>query len=109
MVGNDVLLLHWPLGSKGTKKRWKHLKLDVMSNPAYLAKLGTGNIGVAQGNVSNGLCSVDLDLDDQVGGFLTLNPKLRTTLRTKGERGCNVWFRIVGRSCPTAKIKTDDG
>jgi hypothetical protein len=80
-----------------------------MSDPAYLEQLATGNIGVAQGNVSNGLCSIDLDIDDEVEGFLTLNPKLRTTLRTKGERGCNVWFRIVGQSCPTAKIKTNDG
>ena len=78
-----------------------------MRDPVYLAELTTGNIGVAQGAVSNGLCSIDLDVDAEIDGFLTLNPKLRTTLRTKGERGCNVWFRNVGESCPTSKIKTN--
>ena len=109
MLGFDVLLLHWPLGKKGTLRKWKHLKLDVMSNPAYVAKLGNGNIGVAQGKVSHGLCSIDVDVDDQVEEFLALNPKLASSLRTRGKRGCNVWFRLIGESCPTTKIKTDDG
>jgi hypothetical protein len=109
LIGRNVLLLHWPLGSKGARRKWKHLTLDVMSDPSYLAKLGTGNIGVAQGDVSNGLCSIDLDIDDEVEGFLALNPKLTTSLRTKGERGCNVWFRVTGESHRTIKIKTNDG
>src|SRR5262245_65439742 len=90
------------------RSKWKHLKLDSMSDPIYLTQLETGNIGVAQGNVSKGLCSIDLDVDAEIDSFLALNPKLRTTLRSKGERGCNVWFRIVGETCPTAKIKTND-
>jgi hypothetical protein len=109
LLGFDVLLLHWPLGKKGTPKKWKHLTLDVMRDATYLAKLATGNIGVAQGNVSNGLCSIDLDLDDEVDGFLAMNPKLATTLRSTGQRGCNVWFRVIGKSCPTTKIKTTGG
>jgi len=80
-----------------------------MKDPKYLAKLETGNIGVAQGKVSNGLCSIDLDNDDEVDGFLALNPKVATTLRTKGKRGCNVWFRDTGESHRTKKIKTNDG
>jgi hypothetical protein len=80
-----------------------------MSDHTYLARLGTGNIGVAQGRVSNGLCSIDLDIDDEIEGFLALNPKLATSLRTKGQRGCNVWFRVIGESCPTIKIKTVQG
>jgi hypothetical protein len=109
LMGFDVLLLHWSLGSKGTRRKWKHLTLDVMSDPTYLAQLATGNIGVAQGKVSNGLCSIDSDLDGQVDGFLALNPKLATTLRSKGQRGCNVWFRVIGGSCRTRKIKTTNG
>ena len=80
-----------------------------MSDPVYIAKLGTGNIGVSQGEVSNGLCSIDLDIDDEVESFLALNPKLATSLRTKGERGCNVWFRVIGEFQRTTKIKTSDG
>jgi hypothetical protein len=109
LIGYDVLLLSWPLSSKGTRRKWKHLRLDVMSDPSYLANLGTGNIGVEQGDVSNGLCSIDLDIDDEVEGFLALNAKLATSLRTKAERGCNVWFRATGQSYRTMKIKTGDG
>jgi hypothetical protein len=80
-----------------------------MSDQAYIAKLATGNIGVAQGDVSNGLCSIDLDIDNEVTGFLALNPILATSLRTKAQRGCNVWFRVIGKHCPTAKIKMTNG
>jgi hypothetical protein len=80
-----------------------------MNDRAYLARLKTGNIGVAQGKVSDGLCSIDIDLESEVAGFLALNPKLAATLRTKGERGCNTWFRDTDGSCPTKKIKTRDG
>jgi hypothetical protein len=105
LIGCNALLLHWPLGSKGAPKKWKHLTLDVMSDPAYVAKLGTGNIGVAQGDVSNGICSIDLDIDGEVEGFLALNPKLTTSLRTKGQRGCNVWFRTIGELTGRGKSK----
>jgi hypothetical protein len=109
LIGSDVLLLHWSLGSKGEKKRWGHLTIDAMKDPTYLARLGTGNIGVAQGKVSNGLCSIDSDIDSEIDGFLDLNPRLATSLRTKGQRGCNIWFRMDGESCPTTKIKMKDG
>ena len=109
VIGYDVLLLHWPLGKKGTRRKWKHLTLDVMSDPVYLAQLAAGNIGVAQGRVSNGLCSIDCDLGDQIDSFLKLNPKLAPSLRTKGERGCNVWCRVISDLPPTTTIKTVDG
>ena len=72
-----MLLLPWPLGKKGTKRKWKHLTLEAMSDPAYLAKLAKGNIGVAQGSKSNGLCSIDIDHDDEIDGFCGLIPRLR--------------------------------
>jgi hypothetical protein len=109
LIGYDTLLLPWPLGSKGTRRRWKHLTFDAMSDPTHLAKLAIGNIGVAQGDVSNGLCSIDLDIEGEVEVFLALNPKLATSLRTKGKRGCNVWFRATGESHRTIKIETSDG
>ena len=33
----------------------------------------------------------------------------RETERETEVRGCNVWFRVIGESCPTTKIKTADG
>ena len=48
LLGQDVLLLPWPKGSKGTKRRWKHLATADMANPKHLAKLNRAtNIGVA--------------------------------------------------------------
>src|SRR5438067_18020 len=85
LLGNDVLFLRWPLGKKGTRRRWKRLGSERMSDPKYL-KLFTKNIniGIAQGTISNGVCSIDIDDDDEVEGFIALNPKLANSLRSKG-------------------------
>lgn len=107
-LGRDALLLHWPLGTKGTTRKWKHLGIESMSDPDYLRKLGTGNVGVVQGDVSNGTNSIDIDSDSEVEGFLALNPNLSKTLRSKGARGCNIWFRGVGDQ-RSRKIQTRDG
>ena len=78
LLGHDVLLLHWPLGSKGTKKKWRHLTIESMNDPRYLEQLSTGNIGVVLGEKSGHLCAVDLDVDELVEPFLSANPGLRS-------------------------------
>ena len=108
LLGRDALLLPWPLGSKGTKRKWRHLTLEAMSDPAYLAKLAKGNIGVAQGKVKR-LCSIDIDHDDEIDGFLHLNPALACSLQSKGARGCNCWLRVEGGIPRLKPIKTRDG
>ena len=109
LLGDDVLLLPWPLGSKGTTARWGHLTIATMADPKHLAKLEAGNIGVALGQVSGGLCSIDLDTDETLAAFLKVNPSLADSLRTRGARGGNVWMRCKGSYPGTFKIKTDDG
>jgi hypothetical protein len=98
-----ALLLPWPSGSKGTRRKWKHLQLTDMNENGYLAGLEkAGNIGVALGTVSDGLVTIDLDCDDCVSPLLDANPVLTNTLRTAAERGCNIWVRCGGeypRSC----------
>jgi hypothetical protein len=75
--------------------------------PSYLAKLGAGNIGVALGEVSGGLCAIDLDDDELVQPFLTLNPHLAGTLQTHGARGRVFWLRFNGDYPQrTIKLKT---
>jgi hypothetical protein len=98
LVGNDVLFLAWPVGTKGTRRRWKRLTSAKMSDAKYLKRFTSKNIniGIAQGAVSNGLCSIDIDVDNEVETFIGLNPRLATSLRSKGARGCNVWFRAPG-------------
>lgn len=105
LLGKDVLMLPWPMGSKGTARKWGHLRAAKMNNIAYLMKLEEGNIGVALGPVSGGLCSIDWDEEEWLYAFLDCNPALRDTLRTKGERGCNLWVRCEGEYPASFKMK----
>ena len=109
ILGPNTLLLSWPLGKKGDRRKWKHLTIEKMSVASYIAQLEVGNIGVAQGEKSGGLCSIDIDIDEEVNLFLEMNQKLANSLRSKGIRGCNIWFRVRGDSPPTKMIKTSDG
>ena len=54
------------------------------------------NLAIYLGKSSNGLCSVDFDLDADLAAFLALNPKLVMTTRSRGSRGGMVWVRIDG-------------
>src|SRR5260370_4234763 len=88
-----AVLLPWPSGSKGNRRKWGHLQLTDMNDHSYLAKLQNAeNIGVALGKVSNGLVTIDLDHDDHIGPLLEANPLLTNTLRTTAKRGCNIWL-----------------
>src|SRR5262245_56312987 len=93
LVGPAVLL-PWASGSKGSRRKWKHLRLVNMDQEGHRAELErAGNIGVALGEVSIGLVTIDLDEDSYVNAFLKENPLLRSTLRTHARRGCNIWVR----------------
>jgi len=72
----------------------------------YHAKLRKNcNIGVALGQVSNGLVTIDLDADTYANAFLAANPMLADTLRTRASRGCNIWLRCSGSYPPSCKLK----
>jgi len=98
-----ALLLPWPARCKGGQRKWKHLQLTDMDELSYRSKLErAGNIGVALGQVSNGLVTIDLDHESYVDAFLAVNPLLSNTLRTTAQRGCNIWLRCAAdypRSC----------
>src|SRR5690348_11766682 len=95
LLGPTAVFINWPLGEKGLKGvRWGHLRLPHMT-PDYLKRL-TGNIGVALGKPSDGLCAVDLDHEPIVAPFLAANPQLAGTLQTHGARGRVFWIRIAG-------------
>jgi Bifunctional DNA primase/polymerase, N-terminal. len=105
-----ALLLPWPAGCKGSRKKWKHLQLTDMSAPGHLAELeSAGNIGVALGRVSNGLVTLDFDDEDYVERFLEVNPLLRTTLRTTAQRGCNIWLRCTTDYPRSSKLTNRSG
>jgi Bifunctional DNA primase/polymerase, N-terminal len=96
LLGHDVLLLAWPTGSKGTKRKWGHLTIADMEKPDYLANLERGNIGVALGVKSGNLIALDVDDDSLVEPYLALNPWLKDTLQTRGRRGRVFWLRMAG-------------
>jgi len=99
-----AVFIAWPKGVKGTRQKWRHLTCDHMT-PDYLSKLPDGNIGVALGDVSGGLCAVDIDDDKFVQPILDLNPALADTFQTHGSRGRVFWLRIKGDCPPTRKFK----
>jgi putative DNA primase/helicase len=108
LVGRDRVLVPTPYGTKRpTIKNWQSTSLTKMDDPEYLAGLNSGsNIGVLLGDE---LITIDLDLDEAVKPFLSLNPKLEKTLRTRRKRGCNFWILIAGDCPESCKLKTKDG
>jgi hypothetical protein len=91
-----AVLLPWPSGSKGDRRKWKHLQLPDMNDESHLSQVEkAGNIGVALGKVSNGLVTIDFDSDEVVIPFLEANSPLTKTLRTAASRGCNIWLRCI--------------
>jgi hypothetical protein len=103
-----VLLVAWPRGKKGGPQKWTKITAQDMADPVYLQKLAEGNIGVIMGPASGGIGSLDLDDDQFAEEFLALNPDLRETLRTRGARGCNIWFYPEGDHVPSScKLKRD--
>jgi hypothetical protein len=109
LLGHDVLLLAWPKGSKGTKRKWGNLTVDSMT-PAYLKKLERGNIGVALGEKSGNLVALDVDTDEMIQPFLTANSFLKDTLQTHGARGRVFWIRMAGEyPHATKRLKNDSG
>jgi hypothetical protein len=101
-----AVLLPWPSGSKGDRRKWKHLQLPDMNDDRHIARLEkAANIGVALGDVSGGLVTIDFDEDSYVDGFLAANPLLANTLRTRGSRGCNIWVRCSSGYPASQKLK----
>lgn len=115
LLGEDVVLLPIKRGEKRpTSAQWKNATVKDVDNPAYVARLKRGNIGVLLGKPSNGLCSIDIDDDAELEKFLDLNAGLRQTLRTRGVRGGNIWVRIIGEYPKLTALayeteKDDDG
>ena len=104
-----AVLLHWPSGAKGDRRKWKHLQLSDMSDD-YLAKLEKDcNVGVALGKVSDGLVTIDFDEDEPSDCFLEANPLLANTLRTRARRGCNIWIRCTDDFPASCKLRNSAG
>jgi bifunctional DNA primase/polymerase-like protein len=100
VFGAQVVFLPLPKGSKQPLiRKWQNITFTDTQKPAYQQALEAcvargGNIGVLLGPASDGLVSVDLDRDELVDPFIALCPKLASTTRSRGKRGCNFFLRI---------------
>lgn len=105
-LNEPLVFINWPKGVKGSPMKWKHLEPAHMTK-SYLSRLKYGNIGVALGEVSGGLCALDLDVDQLVQPFALLNPHLDATFQTHGARGRVFWMRMEGNyPQQTKRLKT---
>lgn len=91
-----------------TLKGWQNITLDETLSQSHQDELQRSNIGVVVGRASRGICSIDIDTDEAVPRFLALNPRLRSSLMTKGARGCNIWVQIIGNFPKGYTVKTKD-
>lgn len=93
----NIVLLPIRQGSKApTISGWQRTKLSKTRQPWYQERLRQdGNVGVLLGTRGNGICTIDLDSDEDAERFLEANPKLRDGLITKGRRGINVWVSLI--------------
>jgi hypothetical protein len=106
LLGDSVVLVPIPRGKKKPSVPWGNLQPTAMRNLAHIKSLNKGNIGVIQGKKSGGICSIDIDHDDEVAPFLDLNPTLAKSLRTKGQRGENIWLQMSGHYPGLSIIQT---
>jgi hypothetical protein len=109
LLGRAVLL-PIPLGQKGPKlKGWQTLTFEATQTTEYQEDLSAcvirgGNIGVLLGPASGDLHTIDIDDDELAEMFASDNPALATTLRSRGCRGCQFWFRPTpDTTFPSAK------
>jgi hypothetical protein len=111
LLNGPALLVPCLWGEKRCFEEWGSFALDRMEDPLYLVRLQKGNIGVVLGDASEGLFTIDIDVEEDVEAFLELNPWLRNTLVSKGKRGCNIWLRIRirGRKCPPSQTLRRNG
>ena len=111
LLGHDVVLLWVTKGEKSPKwPRWQKTGIEMMANERYIRNLANDrNVAVLTGEASGGLCSIDIDDNEAVEPFLALNPKLRQTLWSRGQRGCNLWVRVDGSYPGLSVLKRADG
>ena len=94
----DAVLLPIPLGEKGPKEPgWQEqtfAESQKRRDELITVIRRGGNLGVLLGPKSNRLFALDLDDDQLVGQWLIRHPWLANTLRSRGKRGCQFWFRL---------------
>ena len=106
-----AVLIPCETGRKGPRESgWQSRSQLDMADSQYQMRLeNSRNIAVLLGSPSGGICSIDIDNDDDIAAFAELNPLLTGTLQTKGARGCNFWVKVAGEYPKLTPITTATG
>jgi len=110
LTAHSAVFLPLPTGSKECHiSEWQNISFKETQTSGYqarlLANIGLGgNIGVLLGPPSGSLCAIDIDFDNQIDPFLTCNPQLQESLRTRGAKGCQI-FGFVRGNYPQRVVK----
>jgi hypothetical protein len=75
--------------------KWAALDQTCIENEEWLYNMGQvatagGNVQAKLGPVSHHLVCLDIDADELVEPFFTLNPKLKDSFRNKGSKGTHI-------------------
>ncbi len=90
-------------------RRWQKLTREQTGTTSFLQGFSDQcpSLGVLLGPASGHLCSIDLDSDEWLERFLVANPRLRSSLISRGARGGNVWVRLRGDYPTLRKLRCD--
>ena len=89
LLGDDAFLVPCERGTKKPLLTYAERPFASTKSDAYRAlfEVGNSNIAVYLGKASGGLCAIDFDGDEDLATFLAVNPKLSSSLRSRGSRG----------------------
>lgn len=110
LLGDDVFFVPCATGTKTPLVTYKERPFEGTKTQAYRAVFAAAdvNIAVYLGKASGGLCALDFDRDEDLTAFLTVNPRLATSLLSRASRGAQLWVRITGeypKSCKAAHFE----
>lgn len=108
-VGARAVLLPVRRGEKKPARvAWQKTTFADTQEPDYQEELARSDVGVLLGSAGGGVCTVDCDTDAAADSFVAANPIAAGTLRTRGARGCNFWFRVRGQIPRGCKLMLGD-
>src|SRR5258708_537946 len=89
LLGDDVFFVPCEWGTKKPLVTYVERPFESTKTAAYRAvfEVQDVNVAVYLGKASGGLCAIDFDRDEDLTAFLSANPGLVQTTRSRGSRG----------------------
>ena len=102
LLGAAAFLVPCESGTKVPACGYVDRSFEETKSPAYCELLDQSNVAVYLGKASGGLVALDFDRDEDLYAWAAMNAPLASSLRSRGARGAQVWFKIKGdfpKSC----------